>query len=161
MGSSTDQLANYYLPSTPNGQSTMRAEVTGIIVNRGLGQCNIRVRAWAFYSTLGERAWLENLNFFLNFKTEKSKIKKSLRWTENFSSVRSCDSELLNRWQPAVHCWHNSKKIENTQMEGRWPSRFSPKRRKLKFFQLLFRLQIVQMIFDFDKGIATLSLLRA
>ena len=70
VGSTNDHLANCYQLSTPKDQSTMRAELTGLIVNRGWGKCNMRAWPWVFYPILGlmckdRKDWQERLNVCL------------------------------------------------------------------------------------------------
>ena len=51
MGSTPDNFATCYLPSTPKDQSTMGAELTGIIANRGRGKYNMRASGMMHDST--------------------------------------------------------------------------------------------------------------
>ena len=48
VGSTTNHLPNYYLPTTLKDQSTVRPELTGIIAKRGWGKCNMRASSESF-----------------------------------------------------------------------------------------------------------------
>ena len=48
VGSTTDHITNCYLPSTLKDWSVMRAELTGIIANRGWGKCNLTASSKGF-----------------------------------------------------------------------------------------------------------------
>ena len=58
VGSTSDHLTTYYLPSTQKDQSTMRAELTGIIANIGWGKCNMRA------SSKGRYWWVDNITHY-------------------------------------------------------------------------------------------------
>ena len=77
VGSTTDHLTNYYLPSTLRDRSTMRAELTGVIANRGWGKCYKRTSSEGFlpYTRSHVKAKLVQV-FSMNLQSLTSTDKK-------------------------------------------------------------------------------------